>query len=164
MNSVNKERHKNWVRDVLKMDRKTRDRKKFPSQFEINALLDHKFDDIEAYVPPRIIVEMCEKTLPLTQPDEKVLNLAVNFATRQILEDIENPEVRRIRISGRDDIRVTAAVKGIPQIQKMFNVVVVQVDVSSYSNIVGIERNITAQLGFSDGLEFNKLLEDTNFL
>ncbi|RVW44387.1 hypothetical protein CK203_071016 [Vitis vinifera] len=57
---------------------------------EITTLLDHSLDDIEAYVPPMIIEKMCEKTL----------------------------QVRRIRISGRDGIRVTSAVKDLPQIRK----------------------------------------------
>ena len=103
MNSMNKERHENWVRDVLWMNHKVREWKTFSSKknkvldsdrCKIYALLDHKFDDIEAYVPPLIIEEMCKKTLPVAVPDEKVRNLAVNFATRQILEEIENPRER----------------------------------------------------------------------
>ncbi|KAL6328843.1 hypothetical protein AAG906_003860 [Vitis piasezkii] len=137
MNSANKERHKNWVRDVLKINHKVREMETFSSQpktsfseltSEIITLLDHSMDDIEAYVPPIIIEKMCEKTLQVTQPDE-------NY-------------VRRIRISGRDGIRVTSAVKDLPQIRKRFNIVI-QVDASSYPNIKGIEENIATQLGFS---------------
>ncbi|RVW44385.1 putative disease resistance protein [Vitis vinifera] len=81
MNSMNKERHENWVRDVLWMNHKVREWKTFSSKknkvldsdrCKIYALLDHKFDDIEAYVPPLIIEEMCKKTLPVAVPDEKV--------------------------------------------------------------------------------------------
>ncbi|XP_034701968.1 probable disease resistance protein At4g27220 [Vitis riparia] len=173
MNSANKERHKNWVRDVLKINHKVREMETFSSRkntsfseltSEITTLLDHSLDDIEAYVPPIIIEKMCEKTLQVTEPDEKLRNLAVNFATRQILEEIENPEVRRIRISGRDGIRVTSAVKDLPQIRKRFNIVI-QVDASSYPNIKGIEENIATQLGFSlDIWVLNRVLKNTSFL
>ena len=173
MNSMNKERHENWVRDVLWMNHKVREWKTFSSKknkvldsdrCKIYALLDHKFDDIEAYVPPLIIEEMCKKTLPVAVPDEKVRNLAVNFATRQILEEIENPEVLRIRISGRDGIRVTSAVKDLPQIRQRFNIVI-QVDASSYLDIKGIEEKIATKLGFSLNIQMlNKFLKTTSFL
>ncbi|XP_002267753.2 probable disease resistance protein At4g27220 [Vitis vinifera] len=173
MNSMNKERHEKWVRGVLRMNHKVREWKTFSSKknkvldshrSEIDALLDHTFDDIEAYVPPLIIKKMCKKTWPVTQPDQKARNLAVNFATRQILDEIENPEVLRIRISGRNGIRVTSAVKDLPQIQQRFNIVI-QVDASLYPNIRGIEENIATQLGFSLNIQMlNKFLKTTSFL
>ena len=82
----------------------------------IASLLKHSLDDIEAYVPPMIIEIMCDQAMPITWPDERLPNLAVNFATRQILEEIENPEVQRIMVFGRDGIRVISAVKDLPQI------------------------------------------------
>ncbi|XP_059596936.1 disease resistance protein At4g27190 [Vitis vinifera] len=79
---------------------------------------------------------------------EKICDLAVDFAINQISRDIENPEVLRIGISGRDAIRVTSQLKNLPQIRKMFNVVV-QVRASSYSTIADIEKHIAAQSGNS---------------
>ena len=45
----------------------------------------------------------------------------------QILEEIENPELLRIGISGRDGVRVTSALMNVPKIRETFNVVI-QVD------------------------------------
>ena len=96
---------------------------------------------------------------------EKICNLAVDFAINQISRDIENPEVLRIGISGRDAIRVTSQLKNLPQIRKMFDVVV-QVRASSYSTIADIEKHIAAQSGNStlSRQEVDKLLRGTNFL
>ncbi|RVW64237.1 Disease resistance protein RPS2 [Vitis vinifera] len=96
---------------------------------------------------------------------EKICNLAVDFAINQISRDIENPEVLRIGISGRDAIRVTSQLKNLPQIRKMFHVVV-QVRASSYSTIADIEKHIAAQSGNStlSRQEVDKLLRGTNFL
>ena len=167
---MNKERHKNWVRDVLKINDKVRrememfSKGKTESVSEVSSetielLLKHSLDDIEAYVPPRIIRKMCDQNLPITWPDEKLSNLAVNFATRQILEEIENPEVQRIRVFEGDGIRVMSAVKGLPQIRKRFDIVI-QVDTSS-----GIEENIAIQLGFSPNRgKLNEFLKTKSFL
>ena len=200
MNTTNKERHKNWVQDVLKINRSVwQVVENFSSQrkmsvlelySEITALLEHSLDDIEAYVPPMTIKKMYEKILEVdlsflavdveqlysestsqevkmnAEPkrhDEKLHNLAVDFAIRQILQDIENPEVLRIRISGRDGRRVTSALKYLPQIQKMFSIII-QVDASSRLNIRAIEENIAAHLGFSTWEGCRLLLENTSFL
>ena len=171
MNSMNKERHKNWVRYILKINDKVRREREMLSTGKTESVSEvssktiellvkqHSLDDIEAYVPPMIIQEMCDRTWPLTWPDEKLRNLAVNFATRQILEEIENPEVQRIRVFEGDGIRVMSAVKGLPQIRKRFDIVI-QVDTSS-----GIEENIAIQLGLSlNRGRLNEFLKTKSFL
>ena len=174
MTSANKERHKNWFREVLKINHKVREMERFSSQekntslsevsSETTTLLKHSLNDIEAFVPPVIIEKMAEKTLHVTQPDENLHNLVVNFATRQILEEIENPEVLRIRISGKDAIKVISAVKDLPQIRKRFNIVI-RVDASLYLDIKGIEEEIATQLGFSfNEWVLTKVLKNSSFL
>ena len=82
----------------------------------------------------------------------------VDFAMRQILEEIENPELLRIGISGRDGVRVTSALMNVPKIRETFNVVI-QVDGSLHSTS-------TAQVGLSTFTrpELNEFLKGTNFL
>ncbi|RVX05858.1 Disease resistance protein [Vitis vinifera] len=72
---------------------------------------------------------------------EKICNLAVDFAINQISRDIENPEVLRIGISGRDAIRVTSQLKNLPQIRKMFDVVVQYKYVSRGNQLVELEEH-----------------------
>ena len=173
MNSMNKERHKNWVWDVLKFNDKVRREMEMFSTGKtesvsevfsetiktIELLLKHSLVDIQVYVPPMIIQKMCKQIMPITWPNEKLSNLAVNFATRQILEEIENPEVQRIRVFEGDGIRVISAVKDLPQIQQRFDIVI-QVDTSS-----GIEENIAIQLGFSLNIQdLNEFLKTKSFL
>ena len=95
---------------------------------------------------------------------EKLLNLVVDFAVRQISQEIENPEFLRIGISGKDGVRVTSALMNLPKIRETFDVVI-QVDGSLHSTSTAIEENIAAQLGLSTwtGPELDKFLKGTNF-
>ena len=96
---------------------------------------------------------------------EKLLNLVVEFATRQILQEIENPKLLRIGISGRDGVRVIPALMNLPKIGETFDVVI-QVDGSLYSTSTAIEENIASQLGLSTwtGRELDEYLKGRNFL
>ena len=220
MNSVNRGRREVWIQDVLKINEMVREME-MPSVKEaidsleissqISRLLDHSWDDIEAYVPGEIIDKMCMRTLevdksvkeeataralstgsgkqeaiPLTmsQDDreiemtigvarhdkkrpmqEKLLNLAADFTVRQILQEIENPELLRIGISGREGVRVISALMNLPKIRETFDVVIL-VNGSLHLTTTAIEENIVAKLGLSTctGPELDKILRDTNFL
>lgn len=226
VNLVKRGRHEVWIQDVMKINEMVREmeapsEKKAMDALEISSqitrLLDHTWDDIEAYVPREIIDKMCKKTLEvdmsvkevtmrplstgstkqeaiplaMSQDDieiemtagvarhdekrpmqEKLLSLVVDFSMRQILQEIENPELLRIGISGRDGVRVTSALLNLPKIRETFDVVI-QVDCSLHStstafeeNITAFEENIAAQLGLSTWARpaLDEYLKGTNFL
>ena len=206
--TVDKERHEGWIRDVLQLNRKIRDKGKMLSRderkmtpayaskmhSEIIKMLEHSTYDIEAYIPYKMIEKMSKKSLDfhtkktlsdlkpkqvkkasthlgeINRVPEKILNLAVDFAINQILKDIENPDIQRIRISGRHATRVTSQLKNLPQIREMFNIVV-QLPASSDSTIADIEKHIADKLLGRQEVdkllrrqEVNELLNGTNFL
>lgn len=64
-----------------------------------------------------MLEQLYSESTELKRQDEKSHNLAVDFAIRQILQDIENPEVLSIRISGRDG-RVTSSAVNIRAVEE----------------------------------------------
>ena len=183
---MNKERHNGWVLDVLKINKKLREMKALPKKKEINGLelssqitrlLDHSIDDIEALVPGKIIKKMCNKHQfyfafkSTTNPHEtmlmppKALTLAVDFPVRQIMENMENPRVLWIGISGRDAINVAERLTSQPFIMKMFDIMF-QVDVESCTTIRDIEKEIAMQFGLPNTRrqKIDELLRSSNFL
>ncbi|KAJ9687195.1 hypothetical protein PVL29_015876 [Vitis rotundifolia] len=174
-NSFDKERHKSWIMDVLEINHKVRELeasskgKETNAQkvlsYEITRLLDHSTHDIEDYVPSFIINKMLKKNLVARTPEREVLDLAIDFTVRQILQDLGIPELRRIGISGRDDKSLMSRLMNLPGTKEAFNIVI-QIDVSSCCTIGEIEHSIVSKLGLSRSSrqEADELLKSKNFL
>ena len=193
MRTIDKERHEGWIQDVLRFNRKASKKEKMLLKEErkmipfytsklhskIIMLLGHSMDDVEAYIPREVIKKMSATSLDFhtthtfygsAEHGEKILaqqkiyNLAVDFAINQILKKIENPEIQRIGISGTHATKVTSLLKNLPQIRETFNIVVQLL--ASDSTIADIENHMAAQSGDSrlSRHELDKLLKGTNFL
>ena len=133
--------------------------------YEITRLMDHSTHDIEDYVPSFIINKMLKKNLVARTPEREVLDLAIDFTVRQILQDLGIPELRRIGISGKDDNSLMSRLTNLPGTKEAFNIVI-QVDVSSCCTIGEIEHSIVRKLGLSSSSrqEADELLKSKNFL
>eukprot|EP00261_Vitis_vinifera_P025011 XP_010657564.2 PREDICTED: uncharacterized protein LOC104880958 [Vitis vinifera] len=174
-NSFDKERHKSWIMDVLEINHKVRELEASSKgkeiniqkvlSYEITRLMDHSTHDIEDYVPSFIINKMLKKNLVARTPEREVLDLAIDFTVRQILQDLGIPELRRIGISGKDDKSLMSRLMNLPGTKEAFNIVV-QVDVSSCCTIGEIEHSIVRKLGLSRSSrqEADELLKSKNFL
>ena len=165
---------KGWIRDVLEINRKVRESLHGQKQMnflklssEITKLLRHSIHDIEAHIPSRIIVKMCEGWSPgHTTPKKATLDLCIDdFMIRQILQYIPIPEIRRIWISEVNDKTFLSRLKNFPPIRQMFDLVI-QVDVKFCLAIKDIEDKIIEELGFSKSSrgEAEQLLRNQNFL
>ena len=175
LNSVIKERHKIWIRAVLLITDKIKDltvssmKRKRNLQhlfFSINHLLDHSIHDIEAYIPPGMIEEMEKETLESRTLEKEVCSLAINFATRQILEYIEIPEFQRIRISGVNDTRLVSRLRSLQWMRKKFNIIIL-VNALHCRTVADIEDSIVSASSLSTSStqqEVDKLLRNENFL
>ena len=174
-NSFDKERHKSWIMDVLEINHQVRELEASSKEkeiyvqkvlsYEITRLLDHSTHDIEDYVPSFIINKMLKKNLVVRTPEREVLDLAIDFTVRQILQDLGIPELRRIGISGKDDKSLMSRLMNLPRTKEAFNIVI-QVDVSSCCTIGEIEHSIVRKLGLSSSSrqEADELLKSKNFL
>uniref|UniRef100_A0A5B7B1M6 Lipoxygenase n=1 Tax=Davidia involucrata TaxID=16924 RepID=A0A5B7B1M6_DAVIN len=80
--------------------------------------------------------------LPIPQG---ITNLAIEFAIRQISKCIKEGEIRRIGISGFLAEKVAEALKDLPEIRSMFDVVLC-ISVSRHHTIKEIERDIALQI------------------
>ncbi|RVW44290.1 hypothetical protein CK203_070986 [Vitis vinifera] len=99
-------------------------------------------------------------------PTTKVYNLAIDFAVRQILQDIEIPKFQRILICGRDDAGLlTSRLKNLQQEKGMFDLVI-HVKASSCKSARDIEDDIARELGLSTSSrqEVDGLLKSKSFL
>ena len=94
-----------------------------------------------------------------------VLTLAVDFAVRQSKENMENPRVLWIGISGRDTIKVAERLTSQLFIMKMFDIMF-QVDVESCTTIRDIEKEIAMQFGLPNirRQKIDELLRSSNYL
>ncbi|KAJ9687692.1 hypothetical protein PVL29_016253 [Vitis rotundifolia] len=103
-----------------------------------------------------------QKIIPVPK---EILDMAAGFATDQIFQNIQNPQIMRIGISGRDPKRVMSELKHLPQTKKMFDVVI-DIHASSYSSINDIECSIAAKVGMSASSteKFHYHMKDSNFL
>ena len=175
LNSVIKERHKIWIWAVLWITHEIKDltvssmKHKRNLQhlfFSINHLLDHSIHDIEAYIPPSMIEEMEKKTLESRTLEKEVCNLAINFATRQILEYIEILEFQRIGISGVNDTRVVSRLRSLQWMRNKFNIIIL-VNALHCRTVADIEDSIVSALSLSTSStqqEVDKLLRNENLV
>ena len=173
MKNVNKGRHKRWIQEILS-NQKLGDVEMLSEQHaseiyhEINRLLDHSIADIEAYVPHELFEKMCKRT-PEAEPTptvhKEILDMAVGFATDQIFENMKNPHIKRIGISGRDRERVMSGLNRRQETRTMFKVVI-YIDASLYSSVTDIEDGIALKLGMSASTapEFPEFMKSLDFL
>ena len=165
--------HEGWILDVLAINQKLREAVYGEKKIDfselsprIDQLLDHSIHDIEAYVRSDIILEMQMRHLQNRKPTTKVYNLAIDFAVRQILQDIEIPKFQRILISGRDDAGLlTSRLKNLQHKKGMFDLVI-HVKASYYESARDIEDDIARELGLSTSSrqEVDGLLKSKSFL
>ena len=93
-------------------------------------------------------------------------SLAINFATRQILEYIEIPEFQRIGISGVNDTRVVSRLRSLQWMRKKFNIIIL-VNALRCRTVTDIEDSIVSASSLSTSStqqEVDKLLRNENFL
>ena len=170
INSMNKERHIGWIRDVLEINHRVRELKTsskkkeknvlkvLPS--EITRLLDHSVSDIKARVPEDNIWTISRSgPMFLTAYERNLLNLVTDFTIRQLVE------FQSIAISVIDDTSLMSRLENLPRIREMFNIVI-QVNASSYSTIEGIKHSISRELGLSTSSrqEVDEFLKSKSFL
>ena len=165
--------HEGWILDVLAINQKLREAVYGEKKIDfselsprIDQLLDHSIHDIEAYVRSDIILEMQMRHLQNRKPTTKVYNFAIDFAVRQILQDIEIPKFQRILISGRDDAGLlTSRLKNLQHKKGMFDLVI-HVKASYYESARDIEDDIARELGLSTSSrqEVDGLLKSKSFL